>query len=84
LDEGIGDTFVSSVGGNFFQIHRPSALAGIETICLRHENAQPIRKYCRHLRPIASPIFFWLNNDSFSSRMPSDVLFIRIDPPSPQ
>jgi hypothetical protein len=68
LDNGIDDTFVSSVREAVsFRFDRLSGLAGWrQAVCLRHEDTQSIRKYGQYHRPIARPILFWLNGDSFT------------------
>jgi hypothetical protein len=79
LDEGIDDTFLSSVREEVsfalidFRTNwmEKSRASGMKTL-------QSIRRYGQYHRPIALPIVFWLNTGSYISpgslRRPSDDL----------
>jgi len=67
LDNGIDDTFVSSVGEevSLGLIDLQDSLDGEEPYASGMKTLQSIRKYGQYHGPIARPILFWLNGDSF-------------------
>ena len=67
MDEGIDDTFVSSVReeGSFALIDFQDKLDAEKPHASGMKKLQSIRKYGRYHRPIARPILFWLNGESF-------------------
>ncbi|MGA7930952.1 MAG: enoyl-CoA hydratase/isomerase family protein, partial [Candidatus Sulfotelmatobacter sp.] len=66
MDDGIDDTFVSSVGEEVFSalIDFQDQLDGEEPYTSGMKTLQSIRKYGQYHRPIARFILFWLNGDS--------------------
>jgi hypothetical protein len=70
LDDGIDDTFVSSVreGVSFASIDFQDQVDGEKRYASGMKAVQSIRKYGQYHRPIARPILFWLNGDSLMSQ----------------
>ena len=69
MDNGIDDTFVSSVREevSFASIDFQDWLDREKPRAAGMKILQWIRKYGQYHRPIARPILFWLNGDSFMS-----------------